>query len=325
MAKITRSGGKGVRRAAKSQSRAAGARKAKAKTTGMVDTAMGVLPFSEDQWSTIWLTLIIGAVAAIALVIANLAGVPALAQAQMSAMASDAGFKVKHVRVTGTQEMDERQVYARALAQRDRPMPQVELDALREDLMQLPWVKDARVSRQLPATLAIDIVERTPHAVLQKPDRLMLIDDQGVELEPVARADAEGMLHISGPGSARQVIELERLLANAPALGPQVDAAEWVGNRRWNITFKSGQVLALPEGTDQSASSLVKFARLDGQNRLIGGDVAAFDMRSPPRIYMRVPGRADAIEMEQTRSAAAEAQAQAQAAAAAAAADTEAQ
>ena len=65
MAKITRSGGKGVRRAAISQSRAAGARKVKAKTTGMVDTAMGVLPFSEDQWSTIWLTLIIGAVAAI--------------------------------------------------------------------------------------------------------------------------------------------------------------------------------------------------------------------------------------------------------------------
>ena len=46
MAKITRSGGTGVRRAAKSQSRAAGARKAKAKTTGMIDTAMGVLPVS---------------------------------------------------------------------------------------------------------------------------------------------------------------------------------------------------------------------------------------------------------------------------------------
>ena len=89
MAKITRSGGKGVRRAAKSQSRAAGARKAKAKTTGMVDKAMGVLPFSDDQWSTIWLTLIIGAAAAIGLVIANLAGVPALAQAPEKAAFSE--------------------------------------------------------------------------------------------------------------------------------------------------------------------------------------------------------------------------------------------
>ena len=38
------------------------------------------------------------------------------------------------------------------------------------------------------------------------------------------------------------------------------------------------------------------FARLDGVNRLLGGKVAAFDMRSPDRIYLRVPGRADLTE-----------------------------
>jgi cell division protein FtsQ len=35
----------------------------------------------------------------------------------------------------------------------------------------------------------------------------------------------------------------------------------------------------------------MSFARLDGTNRLLGGRVVAFDMRSPDRIYMRVPGR----------------------------------
>ncbi len=296
MAKIKRSG-TGVRRAAKSQSRAAGARRAKAKTTGIIDRLMGLLPFTEEQWSTIWLTLIIGGAVGIAFVIANLAGVPAMAQAQVSAMASDAGFEVKHVRVTGTNRMDERQVYARALAQQDRPMPQVEIEALRAELLELPWVKDARVSIQLPSTLAIDIVEREPHAVLQKPDRMVLIDAEGEELEPVGEEAAAEMLRISGPGAAKQVAPLDRLLAAAPALGPQVEGAEWVGNRRWNLSFKSGQVLALPEGAEESASALVKFARMDGQNRLLGGQVATFDMRSPPRIYMRVPGRADAVEL----------------------------
>ncbi|MEM8975800.1 MAG: FtsQ-type POTRA domain-containing protein [Pseudomonadota bacterium] len=297
MAKIKRSSGKGVRRAAKSQSRAAGARRAKSTTVGMVDRAIGILPFTEEQWSTIWLTLIIGSAVGIGFVIANLAGVPAMAHAQVAAMASDAGFEVKHVRVTGTNRMDERQVYARALAQRDRPVPMVGLEALRADLRELPWVKDARVSVQLPSTLAIDIVERKPHALLEKPDRLMLIDAEGVELEPVAQNEVGERMRISGLGSAKQVASLDRLLAAAPALGSQVEAAEWIGNRRWNLTFKSDQVLALPEGSDESASALVKFARLDGQNRLIGGQVATFDMRSPPRIYMRVPGRADAIEL----------------------------
>ncbi|MGB3710067.1 MAG: FtsQ-type POTRA domain-containing protein [Erythrobacter sp.] len=297
MAKIRRNGGKGVRRAARSQGRAAGARRAKATTTGVLDRAMGALPFTDEQWHTIWLTLIIGVGVGLAFVIANLAGVPAIAQAQVARMASDAGFEVRNVRVTGTDRLDERQVYARALVQRDRPMPLVEIEALRAELLELPWVRDARVSVQLPGTLAIDIVEREPHAVLQKPDRLVLIDATGAELEPISRKDSEGMLRIEGPGAARQVEALDTLLSTAPALIPQVEAAEWIGNRRWNLTFRSDQVLALPEGANEAASALIKFARLDGRNRLLGGKVAAFDMRSPPRIYMRVPGSADRAEM----------------------------
>jgi hypothetical protein len=43
-----------------------------------------------------------------------------------------------------------------------------------------------------------------------------------------------------------------------------VREAEWVGNRRWNLTFKTGQVLALPEGEGTSRQGLMTFARLDG-------------------------------------------------------------
>ena len=298
MAKIKR-GGKGVRRAAKAQGRAAGARRAKAKTTGFVDSAMGVLPFSEEQWSRIWLAIIIGGAVALGWIIASLAGVPAMAHAEVARIASDAGFEVRQVRVTGTERMDERAVYARAMAHRDRPMPQVDIEALREDLLELPWVKDARVSVQLPDTLAIDIVERKPHAVLEKHDHLMLIDVSGEELEPIAPKKAGKMLRISGPGSATQVASLEELLASAPALRDQIEAAEWLGNRRWNLVFKTGQILVLPEGSKESAAALVKFARLDGQNRLIGGKIATFDMRIPDRIFMLEPGRSERIDLAQ--------------------------
>jgi cell division protein FtsQ len=286
---IRRSGATGVRRAAKAQSRAVTARRARGQASGFIDTVMGVLPFTEEQWSRIWLAMIIGAGVGIAFIIANLAGLPALAHAQVSAIAADAGFEVRNVRVTGTSRMDEQQVYARVLGQRQRAMPEVDVAQLRAELKTLPWVKDARVSIQLPHTLAIDIVERKPHAVLEKPDRLMLIDADGVELEPVAADKAKGLLRLAGPGASKQTRNLETLLAAAPALGPQVEAAEWVGNRRWNLTFKTGQLLALPEGDVPAASALVKFARLDGQNRLLGGKVLAFDMRSPPRLYMRLP------------------------------------
>lgn len=286
---IRRSGSTGVRRAAKAQSRAVTARKARGSASSFIDTVMGVLPFTEEQWSRIWLAMIIGTGVGVALVIASLAGVPALAQAQIARIAADAGFEVRHVRVTGTDRMDEQQVYARAFAQRNQAMPDVDVAKLRAELRALPWVEDARVSVQLPHTLAIDIVERMPHAVLEKPDRLVLIDASGVELEPISAEKAKGMLRLAGPGAGRQAQALDTLLAAAPALAPKVEAAEWVGNRRWNLTFSTGQLLALPEGEVEAASALVKFARLDGQNRLLGGKVLAFDMRTPPRLYLRLP------------------------------------
>ncbi|WP_379922251.1 cell division protein FtsQ/DivIB [Erythrobacter sp. R86502] len=286
---IRRNGTTGVRRAAKSQSRSQSARRARGQASGVLDKAMGLLPFTEEQWSRIWLATIIGTGVGVAFIIASLVGVPALAQAQVARIAADAGFEVRHVRVTGTSRMDEQQVYARALATRTQAMPDVDVEALRADLQALPWVKDARVSIQLPHTLAIDIVERVPHAVLEKADRLVLIDPSGVELEPVSAEKAKGMLRLAGPGAGKQARTLETLLAAAPALAPKVEAAEWVGNRRWNLTFTTGQLLALPEGETEAASALVKFARLDGQNRLLGGTVLAFDMRTPPRLYLRLP------------------------------------
>jgi len=282
----------GLRRSAAARSRAATARKAKAQTGSVFGSALALLPFTEAQLHRVFLALIIGCGLALVWLIASLAGAPALAQAQIAGVAADAGFEVRRVKVSGVQRMNEQRVYERVLAERAKPMPLVDVSALRQQLLGLSWVEDARVSRQLPDTLVVDIVERRPHAVLRKPDRLMLIDATGVELEPIASQKVAGMLVISGPGASRQVSELNNLLDAAPALRPQVREAEWIGNRRWNLTFATGQVLALPQGGEEPASALVSFARLDGVNRLLGGKVATFDMRSGDRIYMRIPGRA---------------------------------
>ncbi|OYZ43361.1 MAG: cell division protein FtsQ, partial [Novosphingobium sp. 16-62-11] len=210
-------------------------------------------------------------------------------------------------------------IYEKILGQNDRAMTTLNLAALRDELNAISWVKDARVSRKLPDTLVIDIVERSPHAVLRKPDRLVLIDDTGAELETVKPDRAKGMLVLTGLGVGKRVQDLTHLLDAAPALKPQVAEAEWVGNRRWNLTFKTGQILVLPEGDEKSAGALLSFARMDGVNRLLGGKVAAFDMRAGDRIYMRVPGHAE--EQAEEKRAAAQAKAEAKRIAAAARAD----
>ena len=282
-----------ARKVAQAQGAARKVRTAKARTGSALDSVMAWLPISEEQLHRVFLAVFLGGAVALAWAVAASAGLPALAGQQLAAIAGDAGFEVRRVDVRGVKNLNELKVYERVLTQRDRAMPLVDVEALRQDLLGLSWVEDARVSRQLPDTLVIDIVERTPHAVLRKPGRLVLIDATGRELEPITAARAKGRLIASGPGAAQQVVALSCLLEAAPALKPQVAEAEWVGNRRWNLTFKTGQVLALPEGDKPSAGALVAFARLDGTNRLLGGRVAAFDMRAPDRIYLRVPGRTE--------------------------------
>jgi cell division protein FtsQ len=278
-----------ARRQARRQGTKAKVRQARKQTSSLVDALMRFLPFTEEQLHKFFLAAILAAGVALAWAIASFAGLTALAGQQLAYAAADAGFEVRKVEVRGVHRMNELKVYERVLGERDRAMPLVDLDALRGSLMELSWVKDARVSRELPDTIVVDIVEREPHAVLRKPDRLVLIDGEGHILEPVSPAKAKGKLLISGPGAQQQVVALSELLDAAPALKPQVAQAEWVGNRRWNLTFKTGQVLALPQGDKQSAGALMSFARLDGVNRLLGGRVVAFDMRNPSRIYMRCP------------------------------------
>ncbi|WP_305098227.1 cell division protein FtsQ/DivIB [Croceibacterium aestuarii] len=289
MAQTIRRKQTGVRRQARAQGTKRQVRKARAQTSTLVDALMRVLPFTEEQLHRFFLFLILLGAAVGAWFVASLAGLNILIDRQFAAAAANAGFEVDRVEVHGVKRMNELKVYERVLGARDRAMPQVDLDELRASLLGLNWVEDARVSRQLPDTIVIDIVERTPHAVLAKPDRLVLIDGTGHELEPISRANAKGLLKISGPGAQAQVESLTALLDAAPALRPQVAAAEWIGNRRWNLTFKSGQLLSLPMGDKDAAGALINFARLDGVHRLLGGKVVAFDMRSPDRIYMRCP------------------------------------
>ena len=307
MAQTIRRSGKSVRRVTATRNARTKVATARKQTGNIVDQAMRWLPFSDETLHRLMIVAIIGTVGVVAVIGAEMAGVPALAEQHLAGFAGNVGFRVKRVDLRGVNRMNELAIYEKVLGQRDQVMTRLDLAALRNDLLSLPWVKDARVSRQLPDTLVVDIVERNPHAVLRDGGHYVLIDETGHELEAVPPSRAKGMLVLAGKGVEGEVGALEKLLDAAPALKTQVSEAEWVGNRRWNLTFRTGQVLALPEGDDEGAAALLSFARMDGVDRLLGGKVAAFDMRVPDRIYLRVPGHAEAVASEAKAAAVAKA------------------
>ena len=189
----------------------------------------------------------------------------------------------------GAKRMDVTTVYAVALDQKSRAMPLVDLNLVRDRLLQYGWVQDAHVSRRLPDTLLIRIVERTPAAVWQDRGTLSLIDRDGVYLEPVSADAMPDLPLVIGPGADRQEPAYQTLMVAAPALKPKVRAATWVGNRRWDLLFDSGEILSLPEGDDEAAKALKLFAEKDGTTKLLGsGNFIKFDMRDfPNRMVVR--------------------------------------
>lgn len=272
----------------------------------MMDALIRRLPITQKQLQKLAnITIGAGLLGAL-LLAAELTGVNARIGEQWAHLVARAGFEVKKVEVLGADRINRIKVYDIALAQKDRSMAAVDLDALRLELMQYGWIKDARVSRRLPDTLVIDIVERTPAAIWQNDGRLALIDESGVVLEPVTVSTMPDLPLVIGPKANLRSQDLDRLLAEANSLRELLAGATWVGDRRWDLRFRSGETLSLPEGEADAKLALAKFAHLDGANRLLGRGILRFDMRDPSRFVLRLPqeGQVAPAELEEARLAA---------------------
>jgi cell division protein FtsQ len=263
-------------------------RKQPVRKVSRIDRVMAALPVSEATLKRVATWTITGGVVMIGVVVAAALGVPAMIGTALGEGAGRAGFRVTGVEIVGQHHMDSNTIRAVALDQPSLAMPLIDLAHIRERLLAYGWVEDAAVSRRLPDTLLITIKERTPAAIWQDNGQLTLIDATGALLDPVSRDAMPDLPLVIGPGADRQEAGYQKLLAAAPALRPRITAATWVGDRRWDLTFDSGETLKLPEVG--AADALVTFAEKDGAHPLLGRGWMSFDMRDPARLVARKPG-----------------------------------
>ena len=272
-------------------------------------SAFDALPFGGETLRRVSWWILIGMIIAVAIAVAAALQLPQKAGVAVGEAVGNAGFAVKRVEIKGLKRMERLPVYAVALDQESMAMPLVDLDYTRERLLRFGWVKEARVSRRLPDTLVVDIVERQPAAIWQHNRRLALIDADGVVLEDVRLDAMPDLPLVIGPAANRHAAELNRLIEGAPSLKPMMAGATWVGQRRWDIRFQSGEVLALPEGEEAAKKALTHFARMDQAAQLLGRGLVRFDMRIPGKFIVRVsrePGSTVPMLEQQVPAAAAD-------------------
>ena len=240
-----------------------------------------------------------GFLLAIGLVVLVALDIPAKAERSAGAAVGRAGFTVSGYQIVGLSHMDRKLVddvvndelsrAAESAGSAKAPQPLVDVAGIRDRLVQFGWVKDARVSRRLPDTLVIDIVERTPAALWQNKGQLALIDKEGVVLDRVPIDRMPDLPLLIGPGANSHNQQLDRMMGAVPTLKPQLASATWVGRRRWDLSFQSGETVALPEGEQAAGAALQKFAKMDRSNGLLGRGVVRFDLRVPGKMIVRLP------------------------------------
>jgi len=274
----------------RSAPRSVGTRRPK-KKPGLLES-LGVSP----GWARRIGNMVLATITCVVIVAAVLAfRLPQLAGLALGEGVGGAGFTLRRVEITGAQRVSRLAIYNVAFDQDSMAMPLVDLGATRERLLRFGWIREARVSRRLPDTLVIDVVERQPVAIWQQAGQLTLIDGEGVALEPVRVEAMPDLPLVIGPDANRHIAGLTALLQAAPRLRAQIAGATWVGQRRWDIHFQSGEWLALPEGGDEARRAIGRFALMDQQDPLLGRGFARIDMRDPHRTYVRISREPGAI------------------------------
>jgi cell division protein FtsQ len=94
---------------------------------------------------------------------------------------------VREVRVVGADVLTPLQVQEAAAVSMREPLARVDLDAVRTRVQNLAPVDHAIVSRSWPATVVVQVVERTPVAAVRAGKKYTLVDGEGVPYRSVTR------------------------------------------------------------------------------------------------------------------------------------------
>ncbi len=201
------------------------------------------------------------------------------------AASAAAGYDLATLEVEGRKETPKDDIMLALGAMKGDPILDIDLEAARQRIVDLPWVTSAVVERRLPGTLRVTLTEAEPMALWQRQGDFYLVSQTGdiLAVKDVARFGKLPVL--VGDSAPQKAGELFAMLALEPDLKKRVTAAVFVGNRRWNLRLDNGVDIKLPEMA--AAAAWQRFAGLERQHRLLDKDISIIDLRQDDKLVVR--------------------------------------
>ncbi|MBE8219749.1 MAG: FtsQ-type POTRA domain-containing protein [Alphaproteobacteria bacterium] len=202
-----------------------------------------------------------------------------------------AGFRIDYVDVEGRKRTQRKDLQKAVGLQRGQPIFTIDLHAIHNRVLALPWVREAIIMRRLPDRVNIIVREYEPFALYQDGKDKVLVNRAGVKITRQHLKQFRNLPTFSGAGVLPRAAGLMDLLADYPVVRNRLAAAHWAGQRRWDLVLDHGGTIHLPESDIRTA--LDRLMQQERQRRVLA-QKQVIDLRLPDRILLR-PINADDV------------------------------
>ena len=210
----------------------------------------------------------------------------------VGSVAAVGGFAVGDITIEGIRDTREGDVLDYLSVTPTTSLLGFDIEAARDRVLALPWVKEASVRRVYPDTLLVDIEEHAPFARMLQRGRIHLVTVEGEEITDEIGSAHAALPLVVGEGSPQEAGAFFAQLADRPFVLSETVALERVGLRRWTLHMAQDVQVHLPEeGVDAALAELESLMR---RYALLDRSIAVVDMRQAERLVVRLTD--DAIE-----------------------------
>jgi cell division protein FtsQ len=109
-------------------------------------------------------------------------------------------FSATNIEIEGTRRLMRQDVLATAGIHEGDNLFSLDIEKAEKALIESPWVSSARVTRRLPGTVRVHLVERDPRAIGVIGGRNFLVSSDGVPFKELGRGDPHDLPVITGIG-----------------------------------------------------------------------------------------------------------------------------
>ena len=208
-------------------------------------------------------------------------------------IAQKAGLSIRKVEIVGLDALVEERAREAANIHLGDNMLSADPYKIRDRVEQLDAVAGVSVHRFWPDQVTIIAETREPLALWQDDGDWRVIDQAGRTFVRANPDDYMDLPQVIGPNAAGAAAGLITLVADFPELSSRMESAYRISGRRWDLRFKGGVSVAMPED-DELKEALASLNLLHVRNGVLDMPITRIDARDSERFAIRpAPGGPD--------------------------------